>query len=186
MRAHYQSCRAGRSLRSPARRPPAPRSIANTLNEIRTARQHMGISHLDLRSQHSPIARRQSTPVAASKALDGERGIVYCRRQQAGIDPAGHKIVEYQGATLMKTIISAAMPSVAGRRRRLGADARRPQERRQEHRQRPHLRHGLSPAALQPAQADQQAAPSSGWCRSGISASTTIGASRRSRSSTTA
>ena len=38
-----------------------------------------------------------------------------------------------------------------------------------DHRQHPHLRDGLSPAPLQPAQADQQARPSSGWCRCGIS-----------------
>src|SRR5258706_1347492 len=46
--------------------------------------------------------------------------------------------------------------SVLVRRRRDRADARRPQERREELRQHPHLRHGLPPAALQPAQADRQ------------------------------
>ena len=64
----------------------------------------------------------------------------------------------------------------------LRADARRPQERRQEHRQRPHLWHGLFASSATARSSRSTRPPSSGWCRSGISASPTTGASRRSRS----
>ena len=59
------------------------------------------------------------------------------------------------GRTPMKAISVAAILLLATFRG-IGTDHRRAQQRRQEHRQHSHLRHGLPPAALQPAQSDQQ------------------------------
>jgi hypothetical protein len=55
--------------------------------------------------QHSPVARRRSTP-SRRQALDGRRGCFIVSFGRSGSTGRNRRL--YQGATLMKTIASAA------------------------------------------------------------------------------